>query len=281
MDGIIIINKPVEITSRQVVSKVGKILNEKKAGHTGTLDPMASGVLPVLLGKATKLSKYLVEHDKKYIATLYLGEKRDTGDSEGNIIEKKDIPNLYNDIIEVELKKFLGKTQQIPPMYSAIKVKGKKLYEYAREGVEIERAPRDIEIYDIKLLDYNENKIKFEVFCSKGTYIRVLCEDIAEKLGTVGFMQNLERIQVDKFKIEDSVKLDELSEDYDNIITIERYFNYLEKIVLNNRKLELFLNGVKLTFELEDGIYNIYNSNNEYIGIGIVENNLLKRDIIL
>ena len=281
MDGIIIINKPVEITSRQVVSKVGKILNEKKAGHTGTLDPMASGVLPVLLGKATKLSKYLVEHDKKYVATLFLGEKRDTGDSEGKIIDKKDIPILDNNIIENVLKSFLGKTKQIPPMYSAIKINGKKLYEYARDGVEIERVPRNIEIYEIKLLEYNENLIKFEVHCSKGTYIRVLCENIAEKLGTVGFMQNLERTQVDRFKIEDSVKIDELSETYSNIITIEQYFDYLEKIILNSRKLELFLNGVKLTFELPDGIYNIYNSNNEYIGLGIVENKLLKRDIII
>lgn len=281
MDGIIIINKPVEITSRQVVSKVGKILNEKKAGHTGTLDPLASGVLPVLLGKATKLSKYLVEHDKKYVATLFLGEKRDTGDSEGKIIDKKDIPILDNNIIENVLKSFLGKTKQIPPMYSAIKINGKKLYEYARDGVEIERVPRDIEIYEINLLEYNENLIKFEVHCSKGTYIRVLCEDIAEKLGTVGFMQNLERTQVDRFKIEDSVKLDELVETYSNIITIEQYFDYLEKIILNSRKLELFLNGVKLTFELPDGIYNIYNSNNEYIGLGIVENKLLKRDIII
>lgn len=281
MDGIIIINKPVGITSRQVVSKVGKMVKEKKAGHTGTLDPMASGVLPVLLGKATKLSKYLVEHDKKYIATLYLGEKRDTGDSEGNIIEKKDIPVLNINIIENVLRSFWGKVQQIPPMYSAIKVQGKKLYEYARNGIEIEREPRLIEIYGIKLLEYNENQIKFEVFCSKGTYIRALCEDIAEKLGTVGYMQNLERIQVDKFSIENSVKLNELTENYNNIITIEQYFNYLEKIVLNSRKLELFLNGVKLTFEVPNGIYNIYNSNNEYIGIGIVEDNLLKRDIVL
>ena len=281
MDGIIIINKQTGITSRQVVSKVGKILNEKKAGHTGTLDPMASGVLPVLLGKATKLSKYLVEHDKKYIATLYLGEKRDTGDSEGCVIEEKVVPKLDNNTITNVLNSFCGKTKQIPPMYSAIKVQGKKLYEYAREGMEIERVPRDIEIYDIKLLDYDENKIRFEVFCSKGTYIRVLCEDIAEKLGTVGYMLNLERIQVDKFNIEDSVKLDELSEEFCNIITIEQYFNYLEKITLNNRKLELFLNGVKLTFELPNGIYNVYNSNNEYIGLGIVENQLLKRDIII
>ena len=185
MDGIVIINKPQGITSRQAVSKVRNILNEKKAGHTGTLDPMATGVLPILLGKATKLSQYLVEHDKKYIATIFLGEKKDTGDIEGKTIEKLDIPNLDVEKINEVLKSFLGTSKQVPPMYSAIKVNGKKLYEYARNGIEIEREPRDIFIYDIKLLNFEENKINFEVACSKGTYIRVLCEDISQKLGTV------------------------------------------------------------------------------------------------
>lgn len=185
MDGIVIINKPQGITSRQAVSKVRNILKEKKAGHTGTLDPMATGVLPILLGKATKLSQYLVEHDKKYIATIYLGEKKDTGDIEGKTIEKMDIPNLEIQVIEKTLKSFVGKSKQVPPMYSAIKIDGKKLYEYAREGLEVNREPRDIIIYDIKLIDFVDNKITFEVFCSKGTYIRVLCEDIAQKLGTV------------------------------------------------------------------------------------------------
>lgn len=185
MDGIVIINKPKGITSRQVVTKVRNILDEKKAGHTGTLDPMATGVLPILLGKATKLSEYLIEHDKKYIATIFLGEKKDTGDIEGKTIEVSDVPSFDNNKIIDVLNSFIGKQDQIPPMYSAIKVNGKKLYEYAREGIEIERKPRNIEIYDIKLIYFDKNEIKFEVFCSKGTYIRVLCENIAEKLGTV------------------------------------------------------------------------------------------------
>ena len=264
-----------------MVSKVRNILNEKKAGHAGTLDPMATGVLPVLLGKGTKLSKYLIEHNKKYIATIYLGEKKDTGDIEGKTIQNSNVPELTKkEIIEV-LNDFKGKQKQIPPMYSAIKKDGKKLYEYARQGIEIEREARDIEIFDIKLLDFFENKIKFEVFCSKGTYIRVLCENIAEKLGTVGYMLDLRRILVDNFKIEESILLDEILSKKDNIITIEQYFSNLNKLVLDNRKLELFLNGVKLTFKLDEGIYSIYNEKKEFIGIGIIDNNLLKRDIII
>lgn len=282
MNGIIIINKPKGFTSQDVVSKVKKILNEKKAGHTGTLDPLATGVLPVMLGNSTKLSKYLIEHDKTYIATLKLGEKSNTGDSEGDIIEKKDVAQtLQIKDIEQVLKSFLGKQQQVPPMYSAIKVNGKKLYEYAREGKEVEIPVRDIEIHFIELVkfDIDNKEIIFEVSCSKGTYIRVLCEDIAEKLGTVGYMKELKRIRVDTFYIEDSYTFEDLENGNFKIISMEEIFKNLTKIDLNNRKKELFLNGVMLTHDLPDGLYNIYN-NNKYIGIGIVKEKLLKRDII-
>lgn len=287
MQGILIINKPLGFTSQDVVSKVKKILNIKKAGHTGTLDPMATGVLPVLLGEYTKLSKYLVEHDKIYIAKIKLGEKTDTGDSEGNIIEVKDIDK--NDISEANVKKvlesFLGKQKQIPPIYSAIKVNGKKLYEYARQGIEVKLEPREIEIYDIKLLNINNLEIEFEVNCSKGTYIRSLCEDIAKELGTVGYMSSLQRTLVDKFSIDNAIDFETLEKIKDNIenklVKMEEVFSNLDKIKLNNRKKELFLNGVMLTFELQDGVYNIYSSQDEYIGTGTVKNNLLKRDIII
>lgn len=281
MDGIIIINKPIGLTSRQVVSKVQKELNEKKAGHTGTLDPMATGVLPVLLGKGTKLSQYLIEHDKKYIATICLGEKKDTGDQEGKTIEKRDVPKIDNKKVTEILSTFKGKQKQIPPMYSAIKIKGKKLYEYARNGEIIERTPRDITIYEINLLNIKDNFIKFEVSCSKGTYIRVLCENIAEKLGTVGYMFALERTKVNDFKIEDSIRIEEINENIDKIISIENYFSKESKLELNEKKIELFLNGVKLTYNLKDGIYKIYNIKKEFIGIGKIQNNLLKRELIL
>ena len=152
MDGILIVNKPKNFTSQDVVSKVKKILNEKKAGHTGTLDPLATGVLPVLLGKSTKLSKYLIEHDKVYVARIKLGQKTNTGDAEGIVIEEKNVPEISVEKAKKILDSFLGKGQQIPPMYSAIKINGKKLYEYARNGENVEVPPRNIEIYYINLL---------------------------------------------------------------------------------------------------------------------------------
>ncbi len=198
MNYILLINKEKGYTSQDVVSKVKKILNIKKAGHTGTLDPMATGVLPILLNNSTKLSKYLIEHDKTYVATIKLGEQTDTGDQEGKIIYNKEVPSeiyIKNDegmYIEIEdiLKSFLGKSKQKPPMHSAIKVNGKKLYEYARENKEVQ-----IDIYKINLKKVEEaqNEITFEVSCSKGTYIRTLCEDISKKLGIVRIYERINK----------------------------------------------------------------------------------------
>lgn len=283
MDGLILINKQKGFTSHDVVNVIRKKLNTKKVGHTGTLDPNATGVLPILIGKGTKISKYLMEHDKTYIATLKLGEKTDTGDSEGQVIEEKSIPkDLKKEDINDVLQSFLGKQKQLPPMYSAIKINGKKLYEYAREGKEVKIEPRDIEIYKIELLEYQNNKIKFEVECSKGTYIRTLCEDISQKLETVGYMEELQRTKVNSFKIEDSILLDDITLENaeKNIIKIEKVFKEKDKINLDNKKLEMFLNGVKLTYSLSEDIYRIYN-NEHFIGIGILKNGLLKRDIVI
>ena len=196
MDGIILINKEKNCTSHDVVYKVKKIFKEK-VGHTGTLDPNATGVLPILVGKGTKLSKYLINHDKIYIVTLKLGEKRDTQDSEGKIIEEKIVPEdvLNKENIINIFKKFIGKQEQIPPMYSAIKVNGKKLYEYARSGETVEIKARKIEIYNINLIkiDSENKEIIFEVSCSKGTYIRSLCEDIAKAIGTVRIYERIKK----------------------------------------------------------------------------------------
>lgn len=292
MNRIIIIDKPLKVSSQGVVSRVKKILNVKKAGHTGTLDPMASGVLPILVGDTTKLSKYLIEHDKTYVATVTLGESRTTGDIEGELVEKDDFDInsiTEEDIINV-LNSFLGETEQIPSIYSAIKINGKKLYEYAREGEEINIPTRKIFIKSIKLLSVNKEKNSFdyEVEVSKGTYIRTLSEDIAKKLGTIGYMSSLRRTRVDKFDLKKAVTLEALEENkgkefFENVhfLKTEDVFSSLEKIVLNKRKEELFLNGVKLTFDFPDGIYNIYTFENKYLGIGIVENKLLKRDVII
>ena len=282
MDGIIIINKPKNCTSHDIVRKAKKILNEK-VGHTGTLDPNATGVLPLLVGKGTQISKYIINHDKTYEAVLQLGEKTDTADIEGEVIETKPVTVdcLRKEYVTAVLKKMEGKQEQIPPMYSAIKINGKKLYEYARKGEMVKIEPRKIEIYSLELININEvdKQIEFRVSCSKGTYIRTLCENIAEKLGTVGHMKELKRTQVGEFKIDDAITIEEL-EQKQTCITIENYFRQNENINLNEKKLQLFLNGVKLTWPLSDGVYKIY-SNENFIGIGTVKNNLLKRDIII
>lgn len=293
MDAIILVNKPKGCTSHDVVYKVKKIFNEK-VGHTGTLDPNATGVLPLLIGKATQCSKYLINHDKKYKVTLEFGKKTTTADSEGEVIEEKELQQgmFDEEIINNALKLCIGKQMQTPPIYSAIKVNGKKLYEYARKGQEVKIEPREITIYDLKLIKIMPEKkqIQFETSCSKGTYIRSLCETIAEKLNTIGYMKELERMQVGDFKLEDTITIEELQKYYDqnkldelqekSIITIEKFFSNNLAIELNDKKLELFLNGVKLTENYPDGIYKIYN-NEKFIGTGIIQDNLLKRDIIL
>ena len=288
LNGIIVINKPKNYTSHDVVAKVKKILNLKKVGHTGTLDPNATGVLPLLLNSGTKLSKYLINHDKEYEVTLKLGIKTDTLDSEGKILEERkvDITILENtEKIKEVLKSFVGKQEQIPPMYSAIKVKGKKLYEYARDGEKVEVQARKIEIYNIGLqkVDIEKKEIEFKVECSKGTYIRSLCEDIATKLRTIGYMKELNRTRVGSFKLEDSITLEELEKCKDislKMITMEELLKQKEKIILNKKQLELFLNGVKLANDNQDGLYRIYNQDKQFIGIGIIQENKLKRDII-
>ena len=283
MDGIIIINKEKEWTSNDVVQKVKHILKEK-VGHTGTLDPLATGVLPLLIGKGTLLSKYLINHDKEYIATIKLGKQTDTADSEGTIIQERDIPKeIYkeNRIQEI-LKSFEGEQKQIPPMYSAIKVNGKKLYEYARKGQNVEIKPREIEIYKMQLISFSENKneIMYKVNCSKGTYIRRLCEDIAIKLGTVGFMKELQRTKVGDFSIEHAIKISEIEQFKNSFVSIEEFLRENKSIYLNDKQLKEFINGVKLHDNQQNGIYKIYN-NSTFIGSGIIKNNELKRDIII
>lgn len=288
MDGILVINKSKGLTSNDIVKKVKKILNTK-VGHTGTLDPNATGVLPLLLGNATKISKYLINHDKEYEAVIKLGAKTTTADVEGEIIEEKEVnkEKLKKENIEEVLKSFIGKQQQIPPIYSAIKVNGKKLYEYARQGKEVEIKARNIEIYDLKLLkiDSKNDELTINVKCSKGTYIRSLCEDIAVKLETLGYMKELNRIQVGEFNIKGSVTIEEFkanieNKDYSNIIGIEEIFKEIPEITIKQREYEKYLNGVKIDTDNMDGIYRIY-LDNKFSGLGIVENKKLKRDLVI
>ena len=285
MDGILIVNKEKNWTSNDVVQKV-KRLTGQKVGHTGTLDPLATGVLPLLIGKGTLLSKYLINHDKTYIAKVKLGIKTDTADLEGKIIERIDVDeSIFNqNKIENVLKSFIGTQNQIPPMYSAIKIKGKKLYEYARSGQNVDIPERKIEIYKMELINFDKNtkEVEFEVSCSKGTYIRTLCEDIAKKMINIGTMSSLNRIIVGDFKIENAITMNNINEINlsNKIITIESFFRKNKSINLSNRDLTMFLNGVKLNRKEENDIYRVY-SEDRFIGIGIIKNNILKRDIIL
>lgn len=287
MDGIIVINKEKEYTSHDVVAIVKKIVKDK-VGHTGTLDPNATGVLPLLIGEGTKISKYLINHDKVYEVTLQLGIKTDTADVEGKIIQQEEVEEtmLQKEKIEQIFNSIKGKQKQIPPMYSAIKVKGKKLYEYARKGQEVEIPAREIEIYAIQLLEIKkkEKQIRFEVSCSKGTYIRSLCETIAEKLETIGYMKELKRTKVGEFSIQNSITLQELQEIQEHIakslITIEDLFKEKGSITLNEKEVSLFLNGVLLQREQIDDVYRIYQGNT-FLGLGIIQNKKLKRDVIV
>ena len=270
MNGVIVVDKEKGNTSFDEIRKIRKEYNIKKVGHTGTLDPMATGVLPILVGEATKLSEYLMNHDKEYIAILTLGEKRSTGDSEGDIVLKEAVPQLNKEKVEDILKKFLGKISQVPPIYSAIKVNGKKLYEYARKGEKVEIKPREVTIFSIELLKLEENNITFKVHCSKGTYIRSLCEDIAKELGTVGYMSSLRRTRVGNFTLDDVGKVIEINE----ILKDEQEYH------LKENELNKLINGVKILTNLEDGLVRVYDGH-KFIGVGEVENKKLKRKIIL
>lgn len=288
-NGILNIDKPQGITSHDVVDVIKKLFPNMKVGHTGTLDPLATGVLPICIGEATKLTNQIISENKTYKVKMLLGVETDTYDVTGKIMFASTV-NKDEIYIKERIKRFIGIQEQIPPMYSAIRVNGKRAYSYAREGKNIKLLPRKIEIYSIDNIkvDMERREVEFVVQCSKGTYIRSLCEDIAKRLNTVGYMQDLERSRVGKFDIKDSITIEELEQNIEDsefinqhFITIENYFKDKESIKLNEKRLSLFLNGVKLTHNLTDDMYKIYDENNKFVGIGSVKNNLLKREIIV
>ena len=208
--GIINVYKEKGYTSHDVVAKLRGIAGQKKIGHTGTLDPDAEGVLPVCLGKATKVCELLIDKDKTYRAVLFLGQTTDTQDASGTVLETSDVSNLNEVQVTEAVQSFVGEYAQIPPMYSALKVGGKKLYELAREGKTVERKARNVMIHSIKILRVDLPRVEMEVSCSKGTYIRTLCHDIGEKLGVGGCMESLLRVQVGRFVLADSLRLSEI-----------------------------------------------------------------------
>jgi len=250
MNGILVVNKEKDYTSRDVVNILTKELNTKKIGHTGTLDPLATGVLVVCIGKYTKLVSEITSYDKEYIAQIKLGIKTDTGDITGNVLEEKEF-NITEDDITKVLNSFLGKSVQTVPKYSAIKINGKKLYEYARNNEDIELPKREIEVKKIELINYTDDIIQFKATVSKGTYIRSLIEDICEKLNTVGTMNNLQRTKQGYFNIEDSYYLEDIKNNNYKLVDIEKILNY-KTYDLSKEEYEKVINGCKMNFNIND-----------------------------
>ena len=262
---ILSVYKESNMTSRDVCNIISKHFKTKKVGHTGTLDPLACGLLIVCTNKDTKLVDILTAKKKEYIATIKLGIKTDTLDITGNIIEKKDYNFTKEELINV-LNSFLGKSKQEVPLYSAVKINGRKLYEYARNNINIELPVRDIEIYNIELLEYKKDLITFKVEVSKGTYIRSLINDICTKLSTVGVMSYLLRTKQGDFLVDNSNKLDDILNDNYKVITYEEVFKNYPTINLNEEEYYKVINGVKMNFNIKDDIIALKYSN-KYIAL--------------
>lgn len=276
MDGVINVLKPKGITSFDVVRDIRKIAKIKKVGHTGTLDPLASGVLPVCIGKATKIVDYIMEGTKTYRVEMKLGTTTDTYDREGTVLEEKEVSVSF---IEVEkaIEKYKGNIEQVPPMYSALKINGQKLYDLARKGIEVEREARKIQIHDICILSIDLPYIIFDVKCSKGTYIRSLCFDIGNDLGSGAVMWNLERLEASPFNIKEAIKLEDLNEENIKqfITPIDEALKDYEKLYLNKKFEKLVLNGVILKDRRvldnieENKLYRTYIEEDNFIGLGM------------
>ena len=280
MEGIIVVNKPKGITSFDVIRKLKKILKTKKIGHTGTLDPLATGVMLMCVGKATKLASDLEAKYKVYIADFDIGYATDTYDIEGKKIAEN-IIEISKENLEQSIKKFIGNIKQVPPMYSAIKIDGNKLYHLARKGIEVERPERDVTIEYINLLDFKDNKSKIETKVSKGCYIRSLIFDIGQDLGTYATMTALQRKQVGDYSLENSYSLEQIEEmvlnnDFKFLKTVEEIFSYDKYSLQTEKELTLYKNGntVKIKENLENKKYRIY-FQDEFIGLANVENNNL------
>lgn len=274
MNKLLIVNKEKNLTSRDVVNELTKIFNTKKIGHTGTLDPIATGVLVCLFGKYTKLVDLLTSLDKEYIAEIKLGIKTDTGDITGNIIENKSFNITEGSIIKV-FEEFPKKYEQIVPKYSAVKINGKKLYEYARNNIEIELPKREVSIFSLELIRFDKDIIKFKAHVSKGTYIRSLIEDICEKLGTVGTMNNLIRTKQGNFDIKDSFTLDDIKNGNFKFQNIHEFLKY-PSIEINDELIKIIKNGGRITniYNIQDKV--IFTYQGENIAIYETNNETLK-----
>lgn len=293
VSGVLLIDKPQGMTSQQVVSKVKYLLksdvhDSKKAGHTGTLDPMATGLLPICLGEATKFSHYQLDAVKSYQAIIKLGEQTDTGDAEGEIIATSPVPHVTQTMLQSTTEQFLGEIMQVPPMYSALKKDGKKLYELAREGIEVERAARPLTIYQLSLTPLSAQQLQLTVTCSKGTYVRVLAEDIAKALGTVGHLTALRRIQTGDFEIANAITLADfaaldVAARFDKLLAVDACVHSLPSLVLDDNQSKRIRQGQRLNVKTTmltqqlnltfNQTFRLFDDHEQFLGTGLLEPN--------
>ena len=277
VDGLLLIDKPLGLSSNQALSKIKFLFSPKKVGHTGTLDPMATGLLPICLGEATKFSSYLLNADKTYEALIRLGYKSSTGDMEGEIIKQNidKMPSLAQ--IKKILHKFIGTSEQLPPMYSALKYQGKPLYLYARDGIDIPRPKRKINIYTIELLQYKEDKLKLKIKCSKGTYVRTLAEDIGAQLNVGAYLAGLRRTNIGNFSIENALDIEKVEKTKEEdrvkfLLLPEALLGKYEKIILSFHEENAIKDGKIIEQKTKiPGLYRLYGVNNNFIGLGEID----------
>ena len=290
MNGILNIFKPKGMSSFDVVKIKKKVAKTGKVGHTGTLDPEATGVLPVCIGRATKIIDYIMDSEKVYEVTFKLGIRTTTYDLEGEILEEKDTSNLSNEDILGVVKEFIGEYSQVPPMYSALKKNGVRLYELARQGIEVEREGRLINIYNIEDIKINNPYVSMKVTCSKGTYIRSLCYDIGEKLGVFATMTDLNRSKTSVFSQENSISVNDLTEENidDYIVTMEEALSKYEAITVHGKYVKLLVNGVRVADNrftkdkiINNRLYRVYDEDSNFIGLGERNNSGFKIEKLL
>ncbi len=274
MNGIVIVDKPQGWTSQDVTARLRRVFNTRRIGHGGTLDPMATGVLPVFVGRATRGVEFFEHAEKIYEATLRLGVITDTEDITGTVLEEREVSLSEQEFLDI-LPKFRGKIQQIPPMYSAIKVDGKKLYDLARQGKEVERKPREIEIFELTCLEFSGETARLRIHCSKGTYIRTLCKDIGAALGCGGCMEALRRVQAGEYTIAEAVPLAELLETEEPekyLRPVDSMFQNYPEITLTPKQETRCRNGNSFSIALDDGTYRVCGQNGEFLALSRIEN---------
>ena len=277
MKGIVIVDKPQDWTSQDVTSRLRRVFNTRRIGHGGTLDPMATGVLPVFVGRATRGVEFFEHAEKIYEATLRLGVTTDTEDITGTVLERREV-NLSEEEFLAVLPQFRGKIQQIPPMYSAIKVDGKKLYDLARQGKEVERKPREIEIFELTCLEFAGETAKLRIHCSKGTYIRTLCKDIGAAVGCGGCMETLRRVQAGEYTIGEAVPLAELLETEEPekyLRPVDSMFRNYPEMTLSPKQEQRCRNGNSFSIALEDGTYRVYGQNGDFLALSQVSGGVM------